>query len=178
MNVQSPPIIERNILEYTISLSQLPTELDSRIANYLVDDKKPLSSLSKVSKYYRSVAELLLYMNLTFADDDYTGLTLLMLTLVHRERLSLHIKSLKVDHHKTLKGFLDFGDLVVESAEGARLWAETSAVHAKINEIVQSAIRGKLKGADSRHACRLLTEIFPNYSQDVVRMHLLHSSCA
>ncbi|KAF1951777.1 hypothetical protein CC80DRAFT_597228 [Byssothecium circinans] len=42
---------------YTMSTSELPTELNVRIAESLVGDSQALSALSQVSKHYRTVAE-------------------------------------------------------------------------------------------------------------------------
>jgi hypothetical protein len=142
-----------------MSLNRLPTELDSKIAGYLVIHKRSLSSFSKVSKYYQSVTEPLLYQKLKFRGDDWEALILLMLTLVRRERLALHIKSLKIDHGYQ-RDHAPREDNVVESAVGARLWTEGAGVHNKINEIVQAALRNK---AD---ACYELTQLHSKLFED------------
>jgi hypothetical protein len=144
-----------------MSLDRLPTELDSKIAGYLVDDKKSLSALSMTSKYYRSLTEPHLYQNLSFDSNDWEALTLLMLTLVHGERLALHIKSLEIGHyHRRL--YESCADRVFKAAVGARLWAESAGVYNKIKELIQAALRIEV------NACYVLiplhSKLFSDYS--------------
>jgi hypothetical protein len=83
-------------LTSAMSLSQLPTELDSRIACYLVGDSTTLSAFSEVSKYYRVVVEPHLYSRLEFSREDEIILPRLLLTLIRREALALHVKYFKL----------------------------------------------------------------------------------
>lgn len=76
-------------------LSAIPTELDERIFDYL--KRKELSAVSKVSKYYRRIAEPHLYRELRFVGYRNVNAHLLLLTLLSRNDLAVHIKRLAVE---------------------------------------------------------------------------------
>jgi hypothetical protein len=134
-----------------MSLNQLPAELDAIIVGYLADDKKTMSAISKVSKYYRSVAKPYLYEDLVFCGDDWDGLTLLLSTLVRREQLGLYVKSLNVDDDSCLPPAIP-----LDSTVGAKLYAEAGLVHAKIHEIVQSPLLRNINDKDSERVREFL----------------------
>jgi hypothetical protein len=74
-------------------MDKLPTELDSRIASFLVGKTKVLSAFSKVNKYYRMLAEPYLYKTITIKEGDRYTLFWLLFTLLERKELALSITS-------------------------------------------------------------------------------------
>ncbi|KAF1945077.1 hypothetical protein EJ02DRAFT_451912 [Clathrospora elynae] len=84
-----------------MSLSALPTELDSRILDFLEHDA--LNAMLKVSKYYRGVAEPYLYRHLAFTNLQDTEVRALLLGVVSRPLLATHIKFIRLnrDHTKS-----------------------------------------------------------------------------
>jgi len=50
-------------------MNKLSTELDAKIASFLDSEASSLSALSKVSKYYRPVAEPFLYREIVLGVD-------------------------------------------------------------------------------------------------------------
>jgi hypothetical protein len=77
-----------------MSLQALPTEMDEQILGYLA--QTDLSTISKVSKYHRTIAEPLLYRTITLWDDRSINIRSLLLTLLSRSDLALHIRRLLV----------------------------------------------------------------------------------
>jgi hypothetical protein len=79
-----------------MSLKSLPTELDIKIIEALcpTNARKALSALSRTSKYYRKLVEPMLYRDLTFQVVDNIQIKRLFLTLLVREDLPQHIRSL------------------------------------------------------------------------------------
>jgi hypothetical protein len=77
-----------------MSLPALSTELDNRILDFL--DYDALNAISKISKYYRSVAEARLYRNLHLDSAHIKIVQALLLTLVSRPDLAAHIASIKL----------------------------------------------------------------------------------
>ncbi|KAF1842265.1 uncharacterized protein K460DRAFT_409681 [Cucurbitaria berberidis CBS 394.84] len=77
-----------------MSLSTIPPELGGEIARFM--DHDALNNLSKVSKYYRSIAEPFLYRNLEFRGRQDTNIRWLFLTIVSRPGLAAHIRSFKL----------------------------------------------------------------------------------
>jgi hypothetical protein len=73
-----------------MSLEALPTELDLRIIGFL--DTKHKSALSRVSKYYRDVAEPLLYERVQLWGHDDHRVRQLLLTLLQRKDLRHLVK--------------------------------------------------------------------------------------
>jgi hypothetical protein len=76
-----------------MSLSKLSTELDATICNHLEGDQQTLSTFSRVSKYYRTIAEPNLYKNVNLKENDEYGLMRLSFTLVTRRALAQHVSS-------------------------------------------------------------------------------------
>jgi hypothetical protein len=72
----------------------MPTEMDERILSYLA--RTDLNTMSKVSKYYREIAEPLLYRIITLSDNRSINIRPLPLTLLSRSDLALHIRLLLV----------------------------------------------------------------------------------
>jgi hypothetical protein len=79
------------------SLSSLSTELDERILAFL--DHGALNAVSKVSKYYRAIAEPHLYGDLRFNDTQVKALKALMLTVISRLDLAAHIQIIRFSQH-------------------------------------------------------------------------------
>lgn len=77
-----------------MSLKALPTEIDEQILDYL--EQTDLSTLLKVSKYHRKIAEPLLYHTITLRDNRSIKIRSLLLTLLSRNDLAHHIRRLLV----------------------------------------------------------------------------------
>jgi hypothetical protein len=77
-------------------LSSLSTELDDRILDFL--DHDALNAVSKVSKYYRAIAEPHLYRSLLFSDNQVKAIHALFLTLISCPDLATHIRLISVSH--------------------------------------------------------------------------------
>ncbi|KAF2254635.1 hypothetical protein BU26DRAFT_559306 [Trematosphaeria pertusa] len=82
-------------------LQALSTELDAHIIEYLHDDSLGLEAMSRVSKYYRSLAEPVLYRDVEFAEWDYVRMTRLLMTLLDRRELAQHVKAFKIVARET-----------------------------------------------------------------------------
>lgn len=80
-----------------MSLDKLSTELDTTIAKHL--DKAALSTFSKTSKYYRSVAEPYLYKDVLLRGYDECTLKRLFFTLLDRKELAQHIRNMTIVDH-------------------------------------------------------------------------------
>jgi len=79
---------------YIMSLDALSSELDCKICEYLCGDRRSLNALSRTSKYYRAIAEPVLYKEIELSGEtDYT-LNLLLVTLLDLNELALHISTL------------------------------------------------------------------------------------
>lgn len=81
-----------------MSFGALPTELDATIINHLAHGD--LIRLSCVSKYYRKLAETLLYDNIQLHTHDHNRIKRLLLTLLHRRGLRPLIHRLGVHHER------------------------------------------------------------------------------
>jgi len=77
-----------------MSLKALPTEIDEQILDYL--EQTDLSTLSKVYKYHRKIAEPLLYHTIKLRDNRSIKIRSLLLTLLSRNDLAHHIRRLLV----------------------------------------------------------------------------------
>jgi hypothetical protein len=82
-----------------MSLEALPTELDLRIIGFL--DTKHKSALSRVSKYYRDVAEPLLYERVQLWGHDDHRVRQLLLTLLQRKDLRHLVKEFCLWHSRS-----------------------------------------------------------------------------
>lgn len=78
------------------SLQDLPTELDAHIIGYV--DHSDIERMTCVSKYYRKVAELLLYHAVYLGVDNDDLIKLLMLTLLGRPDLRPLMQSIEIDY--------------------------------------------------------------------------------
>jgi len=87
-----------------MSLSELPTELDAKIIEFLhaADDRQAVSSMSRVSKYYRQLAEPFLYRDLVFRAADEIRIKRLLITLLVETELAKHIRSFSLSDHRPL----------------------------------------------------------------------------
>ncbi|EOA81553.1 hypothetical protein ACJQWK_10545 [Exserohilum turcicum] len=79
-----------------MSLAKLSTELDTRILEYLHDDRSALSAMSMVSKYYRRATEQLLYRELEFPRVTVRQIKCLAFTVAHREDVAKHVRSITI----------------------------------------------------------------------------------
>lgn len=75
-----------------MSLGKLSTELDNRVANFLIGHPPALNALSKVSKYYHGIAEPRLYTHVVLKAGDFLGLMQLCYTIISRVNLALYIQ--------------------------------------------------------------------------------------
>jgi hypothetical protein len=77
-----------------MSLGGLPTELDVVILDYL--DRNDVSCVSRVSKYYRKLAEPLLYHDIQLHTHEHDRIKRLLITLVNRKDLCQRIRRFNV----------------------------------------------------------------------------------
>jgi hypothetical protein len=85
-----------------MSLKSLPTELDVKIAGFLVNHPHDLTSLMRVSKTYRIVAEPILYEHIRVFCNDHVTLRLLLLQLIRRPTLASKIKFITATYNRTI----------------------------------------------------------------------------
>lgn len=117
-----------------MSLGELSTELDSRIAS-LVHDKSALSAFSLTSKYYRMIAEPYLYKNIEVDEYDYHTLLRLLFTLLDRNELAAYVKSIKY----TQGNFGLTYDVAKQGKLRSDVWKYRNAIGEKINELLSPA---------------------------------------
>jgi len=131
------PIPQPQIITPTTTsaaMDKLSTELDTKIATFL--DTRSLSSFSKVSKYYRSVAESILYKDIVLKDYDEYTLKRLFLTLLARKELALYILSMTVVEHGGIEQSRE-----QKEKNNMDLWAYANAIQETIADVI-SAERG------------------------------------
>jgi hypothetical protein len=118
-----------------MSLSALSTELDTKIAEFLADDRPTTSAFSQVSKYYRAVSEPLLYKHLLL--DEYDGYTTmrLLFTILSRDQLALHIQSLTVLRSTPPRVLSETETRNATERNQAELWECATKIQATINGI-------------------------------------------
>lgn len=80
-----------------MSLSDLPTELDNRIATFLIDDSPSFNALSKVSKYYHRIAQSHLYTHVVLKANDRHGLMCLCYAIITQKGVRLRIRSFSLE---------------------------------------------------------------------------------
>jgi hypothetical protein len=73
-----------------MSIFALSTELDENILRRLAQPE--LDSVSRTSKYYRTLAEPLLYEDLVFSEGQESSLACLLVTCLRRKELAKHIR--------------------------------------------------------------------------------------
>lgn len=88
-----------------MSFTALSTELDTKIIEYMQPDRSALEAMSRVSKYYRGIAEPFLYRDLTFRAVHEIQIKRLLLTLLDRPELALFIRSFTLSDHLTYDSF-------------------------------------------------------------------------
>jgi hypothetical protein len=79
-----------------MSLGEISTELDVRIASHLVGDSTALAALSETSKYYHTVAEPLLYDTIKIEWDVEFRIKQLLMTLLDKPRLATYIRRVTI----------------------------------------------------------------------------------
>ncbi|KAF3004195.1 hypothetical protein E8E13_006554 [Curvularia kusanoi] len=77
-----------------MSINDIPPEIDELILSHL--SRNELSAMSKVCKYYREVAEPLLYRNICLLEEDSINVRPLLLTLLSRSDLAARIRKLEI----------------------------------------------------------------------------------
>ncbi|EMD89711.1 hypothetical protein COCC4DRAFT_125459 [Bipolaris maydis ATCC 48331] len=77
-----------------MSFSKLSTELDTKILEYLHDDRSSLSAMSMVSKYFRRITEPILYRDLCFPQMTTNQMKKLLTIVLSRPQLAKHVRSL------------------------------------------------------------------------------------
>jgi hypothetical protein len=111
------------------------TELDTEIASLLVGDKRALSALSRVSKYYRAVAEPFLSKDMILAKYDYVSLRHLLLTIPSRPDAALYVKSFAI-RDRTSPGPNPLGNLFNDNLY-QRMQAKPDMVRTKIGNLLR-----------------------------------------
>jgi len=144
-----------------MSLGELSTELDCAIVSFLEDDKRALSAFSKVSKYYRAIAEPHLYQALGFKSVEWESLTRLLLTLIKREDLALHITIFTLDCGTNIPM-----QSILPSMEniGQDLWNSVSAIRDKLNDVLSL----KRSSDGTSLAFRILSQLYTTEFPDAV----------
>lgn len=112
-----------------MSISGIPTELDKHILSYLQHDS--LNAISKVSKYYRGIAEPYLYRNLKFDGQKDSRIRWLVLTLVARPDVAKNVKTLKVSYQH------EDGVLVKHKKLIAMLWNDLQNILSALENILK-----------------------------------------
>ena len=142
-------------------MDKLSTELDTKIATFL--DTRSLSAFSKVSKYYRSVAEPILYKDIVLKEYDEYTLKRLFLTLLARKELALHILSMTVVEHGGVEQSRE-----QKEKNNMDLWANTSAIQKTIADVLSTA-----RGQQNTHTRRAawFSDIFQQ--QPALNDHIL-----
>ena len=144
-----------------MSMQKLSTELDCAIVSFLEDDKKALSALLKVSKYYRTLVEPHLYQALAFMSDEWESLTRLFLTLIKREELAAHITKFTLDcgTDTPLESLPPTMDNLVQN-----LWDSVSAIRDKLND----ALSPKESRDGTSLAFQILSQLYTTELPDAV----------
>lgn len=115
-----------------MSMYSLPTELNDLIVGFL--DRQGLDAVSKVSKYYREIAEPILYRVICFEADRNIQARRLLLTLLSRPLLATYIKRLSVQ-----QGFYPIsGQTMWNNDTEERLENDQTAIRRTITSIVGS----------------------------------------
>ncbi|XP_014559201.1 hypothetical protein COCVIDRAFT_24478 [Bipolaris victoriae FI3] len=76
-----------------MSFSKLSTELDTKILEYLHDDRPSLTAMSMVSKYFRRITEPILYRDLCFPEMTTIQMKQLLTIVLLRPQLAKHVRS-------------------------------------------------------------------------------------
>ncbi len=118
-----------------MSLNALPTELDERLLGYL--DRKELSAVSKISKYYRHITEPRLYSDIKFSSDEQAAVRWLIITLLERPQLAAFIKAVglsKPDYPQ---------DAAIRRGVSGELALRILQLLPKIRNVIRNSLRGK-----------------------------------
>jgi hypothetical protein len=79
-----------------MSIATLSTELDTKITTHLQGHLDALETMSRVSKYYRGLAEPFLYRDLAFRVVDEVRIKCLLMTLLDRPALAEYIRTFAI----------------------------------------------------------------------------------
>lgn len=133
-----------------MSLAKLPTELDTLIVSFHEHDtfdKGSLGASSNVSKYYRSIAEPLLYKRLKFEHGELHALRCLLITLLDRKDLAGYINSFTLmPQYFSEDPFASNEDFVRR-----KLWEKAGMLQDVIKDTIRSTV-------DSPHARKVASE--------------------
>ncbi|KAJ8108607.1 hypothetical protein OPT61_g8058 [Boeremia exigua] len=141
-----------------MSLSALPTELHIQIAQYLQSTE--LSSVSKVSRYYRVIAEPHLYRYICIPAKQDVCARKLLLTLISRPDLATHVNGLEIEQGSHLAKRIKASFLLLENALASVQAAIASVLgshpqHAAMRMMWQGSIMAEefLEGTIALIAC-------------------------
>lgn len=122
-----------------MSFGALPTELDVAMIRYL--KCSDISRLSRSSKYYREVAEPLLYESIHFWTDEPIKLKKLFLTLVFRKPLRGKIHHFGIHHEPESQHDVPFSQLAGRKTDEAEsdlcedLMANAKEIHTAVSDL-------------------------------------------
>ena len=111
-------------------MDSLSTEVDDNIIRRL--PRAALSSMSKTSKYYRSLAEPHLYRDLIFSVHQHISIMRLFLTLTIRPELAPYIRSFALTENKHKEAAFKFDD-----ASFAMIWEMVPYLQRLIGKIAE-----------------------------------------
>lgn len=129
-----------------MSLSALPTEVDDIIIEFLgaSDDRKALSSLSCVSKYYRGLVEPVLYRDLKFQAAEEVPMKQLLLTLLSRTDLAKHIESFTLSETPRT---VNIGERWIHGRNklAKDLWRQVQSIETAVKEVPRLGAETRLE---------------------------------
>jgi muconolactone delta-isomerase len=117
-----------------MSLTTLPTELDMQIIEHLhgPEDRKALSSLLRVNKYWRAICEPVLYRNFTLRAPGEAQIKRLLTTLLDTPGLAKHIKTAAFHPTETESYFDDRTWLAERDKSILALWSHAGSIQDEI----------------------------------------------
>jgi hypothetical protein len=86
----------------------ISTELDENIIGHL--PQAAFNSVSKVSRYYRKLAEPYLYRDLVFSIHQHISISELLTAILDRRELSLHTRSLTLTNADHVESEMEISD--------------------------------------------------------------------
>lgn len=123
-------------------LQSLPTELDLRILQFL--DTIDISRVTRVSKYYRKIAEPLLYESVTFWQIDGDRIRFLLDTILSSTELCPLIKRFSLSQDRPDLAHLPANKIFPPSNNNTnsvheRMWSQTIALHEAVEALASSS---------------------------------------
>jgi len=149
-----------------MSLGKLSTELDAKVAEFLEGDTKALSAFSQVSKYYRAIAEPYLYSNIECSGEDRYTLLQLLLTLLDRNDLALHVRSLELKEGMPRRVLSD----KQETDAYRDFWKRSNSIHDLLDHIVRMEDQ---TGHNAQEIGEWFGQLFSRYAGDSIFTLLL-----